>query len=97
MFKTYPFSIEGVCDIDKSMVYEFMSFVITEGFSCGYDLTNICLSAVISVEIEECVEVFYLADFESWVLGDYGFGEYLFLLLLDDSLTVDATHGYIVK
>lgn len=97
MFETYPLSIEGVCDVDESMVYEFVSFVITEGFCCGYDLANVGLSAVVSVEVKEGVEIFDLVDFESLILGDDGFGEYLFPLLFDDGFTVDATHRYIAK
>jgi len=37
-----------------------MGFVVAESFGCGCDFSNIGLPAIVSVEVEEGVEVFDL-------------------------------------
>lgn len=95
MFEADPFSVKSICNIDKPEVDELMGLVVAKGFSSCYDLSDICLSAVVGVQVEEGVEILYLCKFKGGILGNDRLGEDLFLFVLDDGLTVDGIHGYI--
>ena len=95
MFESDPLSFECICNIDESVKNEFVGLVIAESLSSCYDLSDVCLSAIVGVQVEEGVEIFNLCKLEGRVLCDDGLCEDLFLFLLDNDFTVDGTHGYI--
>jgi hypothetical protein len=52
-----------------------MTFVVAQCFGGGNDFSHICLSAIVGIEIEECVEVLDLFEIEGWILCDDRFCE----------------------
>jgi hypothetical protein len=70
LFEAYPLSVKCICNIEESVINELMSFIIAKSFGSCYNLSDVCLSAVISIQVEESIEIFNLRKFETGVLGN---------------------------
>jgi hypothetical protein len=67
-----------------------VALVVAKGAGSSDNLTNICMSAIISIEVEKSEEVFNLNKVKSGILGNDGLSEDSFFFVLNDNLPVDA-------
>jgi hypothetical protein len=72
-----------------------MAFVIAESFGSGNDLSHICLSSIVSIEIKKGKKIFYLFEIKSWILCDDGFREDSTSFFLNYGFFVNTHYRYI--
>jgi hypothetical protein len=88
-FKVDPLSVQLVSNVAERLIDILVALVIAEGFGSGDDFTDVGLSAIVSVKVEEGPKILDLFDLERRIGGYDRFREGFFLLLLKQLFLVD--------